>query len=94
MPRVLVQTDEGYTTLSENISNDLLADDYFAVQLVERISWAVHDAAALERDPSAEPARRATPDLMAGVELAMNEARQLQRRRFTRTREALRPTTD
>lgn len=60
MPRVLVTTERDETfpmpvLLDESVAPVHLEDDYAAAQLIERIAWAVSDAADVERE---EPRRR------------------------------------
>ena len=37
-------------TLNEHIAPEKLADDHYAVQLLERLTWATADAEALESE--------------------------------------------
>ena len=49
MPRILVMSEptderEGEVTLDERVSSAHMQDDHAAVQLIQRLGWAVHDA--------------------------------------------------
>lgn len=59
MPRIIVEAgeDESPTvTLHEWIVPSQMESDWFSAQLLERVTWAVNDAAELEREPA--PQRR------------------------------------
>jgi hypothetical protein len=53
MPRVEVITEvsghDPEVLLDEHVSPDVLADSYYADQLVERIGWALNDAETKEQ---------------------------------------------
>ena len=42
-------------TLSEHVPSGMFADEYYAEQLVERISWAFRDAERHERESTPVP---------------------------------------
>jgi hypothetical protein len=49
MPRVIVMSDspklsEGTTTLDERVTSADMRSGHHSDQLIERVSWAVHDA--------------------------------------------------
>lgn len=50
----------GHVTLSERVTTTHLQDDYYAAQLLERLTWAVADAEALEEQRSGQARRRST----------------------------------
>jgi hypothetical protein len=64
MPRIIVQAhthggDASLATLSERVVAEHLGSNHYTTQLIERITWAVADAEALEsrigmREPAAE----------------------------------------
>jgi hypothetical protein len=64
MPRIIVQAhthggDVSPATLSERVVAEHLGSNHYTTQLIERITWAVADAEALEsrigiREPDAE----------------------------------------
>jgi hypothetical protein len=59
MARIIVTTEQGKRAdapvlLDERVHPDHLADDYSAVQLIERIGWAVTDASQVERREAQE----------------------------------------
>jgi hypothetical protein len=64
MPRVIVQAEPGEgrdaeVTLAERVLPDHLESDHFAAQFVERVGWAVVDAAQAEASvPLAAPPQR------------------------------------
>lgn len=57
MPRVIVVPDAGPRThhkfLDEQVSGLHLDDDHSALQLIERLAWAIHDAEEAEQRFSA-----------------------------------------
>jgi hypothetical protein len=52
MPRVEIrsETEGREVMLSEHVPAELLSDDHYAGQLVERMGWASVDAERLEQD--------------------------------------------
>jgi hypothetical protein len=58
MPQIIVTTDdtashgEGAVMLRERVSVTDFESDHFAAQLVERLGWAVNDAAEVAQRPS------------------------------------------
>jgi hypothetical protein len=44
----------GYVTLSERLTTTHLHDDYYVAQLLERLTWAIADAEALEAQRSGQ----------------------------------------
>jgi hypothetical protein len=63
MARIIVQAVHGdgeprRWTLSERTSADNLADEHYATQLLERLSWATADAEALESSAPIRTDRR------------------------------------
>jgi len=56
MPQIIVTADrtdeqgEGAVMLRERVNLSDFESDHFANQLVERLGWAVSDAAEIERD--------------------------------------------
>jgi hypothetical protein len=68
MPNISIQTnpsdgDAGHVTLSERVVATHLQDDHYALQLIERLTWAAIDAEQLE-----SPTDRAHPDERRGVQ--------------------------
>lgn len=59
MPHIIVTADrtdgreEGPVMLRERVTATDLESDHFAIQLLERLGWAVGDAAEIEREPAA-----------------------------------------
>lgn len=57
MPRVEVITEvaghDPEVLLDEHVPSEILADGYYAEQLVERIGWALSDAETREREVTA-----------------------------------------
>lgn len=55
MPRVEVLADtpgrETETLLKERVPAEMLQDDHYAAQLVQRVGWALADAEDVESDP-------------------------------------------
>jgi hypothetical protein len=53
MPRVAVLTDvpgrDAETMLTERVPSEMLSDEHYADQLVERMGWALVDAEQRER---------------------------------------------
>jgi hypothetical protein len=62
--RILVETDRGEMTLSENLVTGNLEDAGYAAQLVERVGWAL--AVAERADRRAVEAVRSLPDVPEG----------------------------
>jgi len=64
MPQILIVTDpeqeqESSVVYRERILSSDLESPHFSGQLVERVGWAVRDAAQIERtDPRVTPLRR------------------------------------
>jgi hypothetical protein len=55
MPRIIVTSDPtterpGVVTLDERVASTDLQSEHHAVQLVERVGWAVHDADDVEEE--------------------------------------------
>lgn len=65
MPTIIVQTTSpsgdgaAHITLTERVLATHLDDKHHAGQLIERLSWAVADAEALEQPSDSRAARRA-----------------------------------
>jgi hypothetical protein len=61
MPQILIVTDspqsDGEVVYRERIASSDLESDHFSGQLVERVSWAVSDADALEHRSAAQRPR-------------------------------------
>lgn len=61
MPQILIVTDspqsDGEVVYRERIVSSDLESDHFSGQLVERVSWAVSDANALEHRAAAQRPR-------------------------------------
>jgi len=59
MPRVEVLTDvpgrDAETLLTERVPSEMLVNEHYADQLVERMGWALVDAEHRERTIDAEP---------------------------------------
>jgi hypothetical protein len=60
MPRIIVTSDPtterpGVVTLDERVASADLESEHHAVQLVERLGWAVHDADDVVYEESAAP---------------------------------------
>jgi hypothetical protein len=58
MPRIIVTSDPtterpGVVTLDERVASADLRSEHHAVQLVERVGWAVHDADDVEQEEGA-----------------------------------------
>ena len=64
MARILIETNGGAATLSENVVGVNLADDDYAGKLVERLGWAVTDAETA--DATAARAVRSMLDVPGG----------------------------
>jgi hypothetical protein len=69
MPQIIVtagrgsESGEGAVLLRERVSPADFESDHFAIQLVERIGWAVGDANEVEHERGPEPEREpAEPD--------------------------------
>jgi hypothetical protein len=56
MPQIIVTAGDGErsVTLRERVSASDFESDRFAVNLVERLGWAVDDATEVEREPGEE----------------------------------------
>jgi hypothetical protein len=69
MPQIIVTADktddlgDGAVMLRERVNVTDFESDHFAAQLVERVGWAVSDAAEVEERPEAdrEPVSAARP---------------------------------
>jgi hypothetical protein len=63
MPRIIVTTDHEHSSqdnvpvlLDEHVLSEHLSDDYGAMQIVERLGWAVRDAEEFELARGLRPA--------------------------------------
>jgi len=65
MPHIMVMADEshyggeGAVMLRERVNVADFESAHFAAQLVQRLGWAVNDAAQVERQPAHAPANSA-----------------------------------
>ena len=80
MPQIIVVADNGRerpedaVMLRERISASDLQSQHFALQLLERLEWAVGDAHQVERD---RPRDTATVDDAAAMDASYGEAPEL-----------------
>ena len=68
MPQIIVTADstatrgDGAVLLRERVSVTDFESDHFAAQLVERLGWAVNDAAEVEEPPAKDKAPDRAPE--------------------------------